>query len=101
MPSTYPVRFPGFVRPEPLQFWRAQSTLGEAEPQALPTEYQANATSGLIPDLAVGSSGPLAPGTTIEIYSLSPGYLGIAGYGWRRTMIAGAAVSENYRGSSR
>ena len=52
----------------------------------------------MLPQLALGSSGELASGTTIEVLTLSPGYVGAAGFGWRRTVASGAAVTEDYRG---
>lgn len=97
MPASYPSRFPGFVRAEPLEVWRAETTVGEASPRSSHPEPQEDA-EGRTPSLALGAAGELAPGTTIEVRTQAAGYIGAAGYVWKRTTLAGSSVSEDYRG---
>lgn len=87
----------GLILPEPAEVWAVETTVGEAGPKPAPPTPQEDAL-GRLPGLPLAATGELAPGAQVAVQLQHGGPTGTAAGLWRRTIVSGSTVSQNWRG---
>lgn len=79
-----PSHFAGLLLPEPLSYWSAQHTAGQASP--IPDRPSPAAdSSGRYPRLQLTASGTMTAGTSLTVTCRQGGQIGDAGFKWKRS----------------